>query len=61
MRKFTWEAYYDNFYDWAESTQISYLSGLTSFGPAEEVCEIAEAFFDEKAASKLIRKPLMPA
>lgn len=56
MRKFTWEEYYENFYDWADSTQVGYLSGLTSFGPADEVCEIAEAFFDEKAASKLIQK-----
>lgn len=56
MRKFTWEVYYDNFYDWAESTQISCPSGLTSFDSAEEICEIADAFFDEKAASKLIWK-----
>ena len=54
----TWEEYYDKFYDWSESTQISRLSSVKDFGPASEVCEIAEAFCDEKIASRLIRKAL---
>lgn len=54
----TWAEYYDKFYDWSESTQISRLSSVKDFGPASEVCEIAEAFWDEKIASRLIRKAL---
>jgi len=54
----TWAEYYDKFYDWSESTQISRLSSVKDFGPASEVCEIAEAFCDEKIASRLIRKAL---
>ena len=54
----TWAEYYDKFYDWSESTQISRLSSVRDFGPACEVCEIAEEFCDEKIASRLIRKAL---
>lgn len=54
----TWAEYYDKFYDWSESTQISRLSSVKDFGPSDEVCEIAEAFCDEKIASRLIRKAL---
>ena len=36
----TWADYYDRFYDWAESTQVRYLSSLSSLGPADEVGEI---------------------
>lgn len=31
MRQYTWDEYYEKFYDWATSTQIKYLSGLTSY------------------------------
>lgn len=54
----TWAEYYDKFYDWSGSTQISRLSSVRDFGPACEVCEIAEEFCDEKIASRLIRKAL---
>ncbi len=37
----TWDEYYDKFYDWANSTQISRISQLTSFGSADELCEVA--------------------
>ena len=52
----TWEEYYDRFYDWAESTQISRLSELTDFGPAEEIMEIAAEFSDAKIVARLLRK-----
>ena len=54
----TWDDYYNGFYGWAESTQISRLSTLTDFGPSDEVYEIAENFFDEKIATRLIRKAI---
>jgi len=40
MRQYTWDEYYEKFYDWAESTQIRNLSAITSLGPADEVAEI---------------------
>ena len=54
----TWETFYDRFYDWADSTQISNISKLTDFGPSAEVCEIATSFVDEKAATRLVKKAL---
>ena len=54
----TWEVFYDSFYDWADSTQVSNISKLTTFGPSAEVCEIAQALFDEKAAARLIKKAM---
>ena len=54
----TWETFYDRFYDWADSTQISNISKLTDFGPSAEVCEIATSFVDEKAATRLVKKAI---
>lgn len=36
MRTYTWDEYYEKFYDWAESTQVRNLSALTSIGNADE-------------------------
>ena len=51
-----WDTYYERFYDWAQSTRISRISSLTSFGASSEVAEAAQELMDEKAASRLIRK-----
>ncbi len=51
----TWETYYEKFYDWSTSTQISRMSSLTSFGASAEVTEVAQEFMDEKVASRFIR------
>ena len=51
-----WETYYEKFYDWATSTQISRMSSLTSYGASSEVAEVAQEYMDEKAASRLIKK-----
>lgn len=51
-----WETYYEKFYDWATSTQISRISSLTSYGASSEVAEVAQEYMDEKAASRLIKK-----
>ena len=57
MRQYTWEEYYEKFYDWAESTQARNLSGLTSLGPADEVSEIIiELQVNLPAANRLLRK-----
>ena len=50
-----WDQYYEKFYDWATSTQISRMSSLTSYGASSEVAEVAQEYMDEKAASRLIK------
>ena len=54
----TWEDFYDKFYEWADSTQVSRISQLTTFGSHKQVAEIVEAYFDEKAASRLAKKAM---
>ena len=58
MRKLSWEEFYDNFYDWSESTQKKYASCLTNFGSSQEVFEIIleYAFSDKHFASRFARK-----
>ena len=53
-----WGEYYKKFDEWATSTQISRLSALTSYGPSDEVAEVAQGLMDETAASRLIRRAL---
>lgn len=53
-----WSEYYEKFDEWATSTQISRLSALTSYGPSDEVTEVAQGLMDETAASRLIRRAL---
>lgn len=40
----TWSEFYNNFYDWAESTAIKKLSSVDSYGSADEVTEIINEF-----------------
>ncbi|MEF2561398.1 MAG: hypothetical protein UI647_01240 [Negativibacillus sp.] len=57
MRQYTWDEYYEKFYDWAESTQVRNLSELTSLGTADEVGEIIiELQVNVPAANRLLRK-----
>lgn len=59
MKKYTWDEYYDKFYDWAESTQIRNLSELTSIetADADEVGEvIVELQVDLPASNRLLHK-----
>lgn len=57
MRTYTWDAYYDKFYEWAESTQVRNLYGLTSLGSADEVGEIIlELQVNVSAANRLLKK-----
>ena len=59
MRTYTWDEYYEKFYDWAESTQIRNLSALTTLGPADEVAEIIiELQCNTAAANRLLKKAL---
>lgn len=61
MRQYTWDEYYEKFYDWAESTQVRNLSALTSLGTADEVADevgeiIIELQVNVPAANRLLRK-----
>lgn len=60
MRKFSWDEYYNGFYDWSFSTQKSYSYGLVSYGSADEVFEIALefAFYDVKFASRFVDRAM---
>lgn len=54
----TWEEFYENFYAWADSTQVNRISQLTTFGCHEQVAEIVQMYWDEKAASRLAKKAM---
>lgn len=54
----TWEEYYENFYDWEESTQVRKLSSVTLDGTVDpsEVIEVIESFFEDRAVVLLMKK-----
>ena len=56
----TWSEFYDNFYDWAESTAIKKLSSVDKYGSADEVTEIINEFcFNHKEISeRMARKAI---
>ena len=56
----TWEEYYENFYDWARSTQIKHLSSVEHLGSEDEVAEVLMEFaFDRKdIANRLARRAI---
>lgn len=53
-----WQIFYERFFDWASSAQIQRVRQLTSFGPSDQVAEVAQELMDEKIASRFIRKAL---
>ena len=57
MRTYTWDEYYEKFYDWEESTRVRNLYALTSLGSADEVGEIIlELQSDVGASNRLLKK-----
>lgn len=59
MRTYTWDEYYEKFYDWAESTRIKNITYLESLGDSDEVTEIIIELKDNKnAANRLLRKAI---
>lgn len=60
MKQFTWDEYYDGFYDWSLSTKKRYAGGITEFGPADEVVEAALEFAwdDEAFAARFMEKAM---
>ncbi len=51
-----WDQYYERFYDWSESTQISKMSSLTDFGSSSEVSDVAMEFADPKIVTSFLKK-----
>lgn len=57
MRTYTWDEYYEKFYDWAESTRVKNLAYLESVGDGDEVVEVLiELEGNKNAATRLLRK-----
>lgn len=56
MRTYSWDEYYEKFYDWAESTRVKNLKYLESLGNPDEVAEIMiELKGNQNAATRLLR------
>jgi hypothetical protein len=57
----TWKEYYENYYEWSESTQRNNLSKITDFWPeGRKTDEIIDCMFnmEEKASASLLRKAI---
>ena len=62
MRTYTWDEYYEKFYDWAESTRVRNLSYLENLGDSDEVAEIIVELKDSgNAANRLLRRAVEEA
>ena len=54
-----WSTYYERFYGWADSTQVSRISSIDEFGDvSDEVAEIVQNLYNDKAATRLVRRAL---
>lgn len=54
-----WATYYERFYGWAESTQVSRISTIDEFGDvSDEVTEIVLNMLDIKACTRLVKRAL---
>lgn len=54
-----WSTYYERFYGWAESTQISRISAIDEFGDvSDEVTEVVQNLLDCKACTRLVKRAL---
>lgn len=51
----TWNDFYENYMEWAESTVSSRISSLKEMGPTDEIIEVATEFSDP-LSSRIIRK-----
>lgn len=58
MRTYTWEEFYDSFWDWSDSTRKTRISYLEDIGPGDEIVEAVLDIQDEKIRAQLIRKAI---
>ena len=53
-----WCDFYDNFWDWSDSTRRTRISSLEDIGTGEEIVEVLLEIEDEKVRAQLIRKAI---
>lgn len=53
-----WSDFYDNFWDWSDSTRRTRISALKDIGTGEEIVEVVIEINDEKVKAQLIRKAI---
>lgn len=58
MRTYTWDEYYEGFWDWSDSTRKTRISYLEDIGPGDEIVEAILDIQDEKTRAQLIRKAI---
>jgi len=58
VRTYTWDEYYDGFWDWSDSTRKTRISYLENIGPGDEIVEAILDIQDEKIRAQLIRKAI---
>ncbi|MDD6488471.1 MAG: hypothetical protein PUG48_01470 [Clostridia bacterium] len=58
MKQFSWNKYYNNFYDCSLSTQKKSPYGLTNFGSADEVYGVIAkfSFYNQKFSTRFVEK-----
>ena len=58
MGTYTWDEYYEGFWDWSDSTRKTRISYLEDIGPGDEIVEAILDIQDEKTRAQLIRKAI---
>ena len=53
-----WTTFYDNFWDWSDSTRSTRISSLEDIGTGEEVVEVIYEIEDPKVRAQLVRKAI---
>ena len=53
-----WCDFYNNFWDWSDSTRRTRISSLGDIGSGEEIVEVLLEIEDEKVRAQLIRKAI---
>lgn len=53
-----WCDFYDNFWDWSDSTRRTRISSLENIGTGEEIVEVLLEIEDEKVRAQLVRKAM---
>lgn len=58
MRTYTWDEFFDSFWDWSDSTRKTRISYLENIGSGDEIVEAVLDIQDEKIRAQLIRKAI---
>ena len=53
-----WCDFYDNYYDWADSTRKTRISSLEDMGPGDEIVEVVLDIEDPKVRAQLLNKAM---